>query len=202
MKKKKNVKKKYSNKHVVANDSDKYLINLMKVNIIVAYDLDGNIGKRGMLPWLPVKEDMRYFARNTSAGLRPAVIMGRKTWESIPERHRPLKNRMNVIVSSTMNDIDHDGCYVVKSIQEGTSLASRLNVDTLWVIGGASMYKSFLVGGVDKVYVTVMKDRYEDCDTKFPVECLGKEFIVDHEYDFYDECGNNPFSFKTYIRQQ
>jgi dihydrofolate reductase len=173
----------------------------MKINIIVAHDLDRNIGRDGGLPWKHAKEDMAHFNRNTTAGSNPALIMGRKTWESLPERHRPLKDRMNIVVSSTMDDSTEDGCSVVKTIGEGVTLAKLMNVDTLWVIGGAGVYKEFMSNTfiVDCIYATVMNQHYEGCDTRF-LE-LPDNYVVDHVYPFYDEDGGHPFTFNTFKRQ-
>ncbi|KAI9886493.1 MAG: hypothetical protein M1823_001673 [Watsoniomyces obsoletus] len=87
--------------------------SLPPLNIIVATDLKMGIGRGGSLPWPPIKSEMAYFARVTkrpppssssSSSSSPtktinAVIMGRKTWESIPTKFRPLKGRINVVIS-------------------------------------------------------------------------------------------------------
>ncbi len=74
------------------------------VNIVVAATADGGIGKDGKLPWeLPT--DMAFFRTTTTkvsdSRKQNAVIMGRKTWASIPARFRPLKGRLNVVLSSS-----------------------------------------------------------------------------------------------------
>jgi dihydrofolate reductase len=90
----------------------------MKVNLIVAgcklrgHDGLMGIGQAGTLPWR-LKAEMKHFARMTSTaqtdGQRNAVLMGRKTWESIPAKFRPLKNRFNVVLTSqTDYDLGHD----------------------------------------------------------------------------------------------
>ena len=69
----------------------------MKLNVIVAYDKrNGGIGIETGLPW-KLSGDLKHFKQVTSGGI---VVMGRKTWESIPENHRPLPNRINIIISS------------------------------------------------------------------------------------------------------
>lgn len=73
-----------------------------KLTLIVACTASNGIGKNGNLPWRLSKE-MGYFARvttSTPANKRNAVIMGRKTWESIPDKFRPLKERINIVVTS------------------------------------------------------------------------------------------------------
>jgi dihydrofolate reductase/thymidylate synthase len=77
---------------------------LRTVDVIVAATLDGGIGKDGQLPWnLPT--DMAFFRSKTLETINPtlqnAVIMGRKTWASIPEKHRPFRKRLNVVLSTS-----------------------------------------------------------------------------------------------------
>jgi dihydrofolate reductase len=74
----------------------------LKATLIVAQDAERGIGSNGGLPWKLSKE-MKYFAQATTAapsGKKNAVIMGRTTWEGIPAKFRPLKNRINVVLSS------------------------------------------------------------------------------------------------------
>ncbi|KAK4165324.1 dihydrofolate reductase-like domain-containing protein, partial [Cladorrhinum sp. PSN259] len=81
--------------------------------ILAAASSNMGIGRAGTLPWTGLKKEMAYFARVTKrlpprapATARNAVIMGRKTWESIPERFRPLAGRLNVVVSSSADGVD------------------------------------------------------------------------------------------------
>ena len=67
------------------------------------------IGYKGQLPWPYIASEMRHFALTTSScpeGMRNAVVMGRKTWESIPLANRPLKNRLNVVLTSQTDYLD------------------------------------------------------------------------------------------------
>lgn len=173
----------------------------MKINMIVAYDLDGNIGKDGGMPWRHFKEDMAHFTSNTKAGNNPGVIMGRKTWESLPERHRPLADRFNIVVSSTMDDSTEDYCSVVKSIPEGVLLGNLMNLDTLWVIGGASIYEAVFQLGifVSEIYVTEIQERWTGCDTQFPKLILYGRYHVVHEQEVFTEEKNRyNYTFKTF----
>eukprot|EP00401_Gymnodinium_catenatum_P013247 CAMPEP_0117564102 /NCGR_PEP_ID=MMETSP0784-20121206/55852_1 /TAXON_ID=39447 /ORGANISM="" /LENGTH=112 /DNA_ID=CAMNT_0005361799 /DNA_START=28 /DNA_END=363 /DNA_ORIENTATION=+ len=87
----------------------------MKVlSVIAASTPKGGIGKDGALPWrLP--EDMSHFRRVTTAvateGKKNAVIMGRRTWESIPEKFRPLADRVNVVLTSSASAPDFKSPY-------------------------------------------------------------------------------------------
>lgn len=173
----------------------------MKINIIVAYDLDGNIGRQGGLPWKHFKEDMAHFSSNTKSGNNPAVLMGRKTWESLPKKHRPLSDRFNIVVSSTMTDYDEDECSVVKTIPEGVLLANMMNMDTLWILGGAGIYNAVFKLGIfiDTILVTEIQERFEGCDTKFPVEILWGRYHVVHEQEVVTEDKDKyNYKFRTF----
>ena len=95
------------------------------LSLIVAYDENLGIGKNNDLPWI-LKKDMNYFKNITTDNSNNVVIMGRNTWESIPEKFRPLQNRINIIISNTLNT------YVIEEKYEHTvvvnSLESGLNI--------------------------------------------------------------------------
>lgn len=76
------------------------------MNIIVAIDSYNGIGKNGSLPWNLSKDLIRFgklTTKTTDKNKRNVVLMGRKVWQSIPEKFRPLKNRLNVVLSMTVN---------------------------------------------------------------------------------------------------
>lgn len=131
--------------------------------IIVAYDQNRGIGKDGKLPWhLP--EDLKLFKERT---VGHAVVMGKKTWFSIPEKFRPLSNRTNIVVSTTMS-LDEN--YVLADSPKLALEYSRWIClkKQVYLIGGALLYKSALDEGlVSKVIATEVKGVY-DVDTYFP----------------------------------
>ena len=95
----------------------------MRVSLIVAVAENGVIGKDNDLIWnLP--KDMQYFKETT---LGHHVIMGRKNFESIPEKYRPLPNRTNIVVSR-QSDYHAEGCVLVHSVEEALLLGERLYV--------------------------------------------------------------------------
>merc|ERR1719225_2033744 len=117
----------------------------MKFNLIVAAcGKSLGIGLNGELPWR-LKSEMKYFAETTSRTTDPdkinAVIMGRKTWESIPLKFRPLKNRFNVVLSRQPNYLsDSENDFKLKgsgkhclSLNEGLDFVkTRSNIETCW----------------------------------------------------------------------
>ena len=110
--------------------------------MVWAQAADGVIGADGALPWhLP--EDLRLFKALT---LGSTVVMGRRTWESLPARYRPLPGRRNVVLSSTMQP--QPGVGVVRSVEDALALPGDL-----WVIGGGAVYAA-LLPHADEVVVT------------------------------------------------
>jgi dihydrofolate reductase len=109
----------------------------MKLHLIFARAANGAIGKNGTMPWhLP--EDLAHFKRTT---LGAPVIMGRKTWESLPARFRPLPGRTNVVVTR-QRDWQAEGAQVAHSLDEALRLCGK--VSDAWIIGGAEIYAQAL----------------------------------------------------------
>jgi len=109
----------------------------MKLNLILARARNGVIGNNNALPWhLP--EDLAHFKRTT---LGCPVIMGRKTWDSLPPRFRPLPGRLNVVVTR-QPAWTADGAVVANSLE--AACAACPPDSTAWVIGGAELYAQAL----------------------------------------------------------
>merc|ERR1719182_1388761 len=117
-----------------------------RVSLIFAATPSRGIGKDGNLPWkLPA--DLKYFKEVTTRGGLNAVVMGRKTWDSIPSKFRPLPGRLNVVVSRKHREevTDNPKVEVVSSYPDALALLKkRLEVETAWIIGGASLYQEAL----------------------------------------------------------
>lgn len=109
----------------------------MKIGIIWAQARNRVIGKNGVMPWhLP--EDLAHFKRVT---LNHPVIMGRKTWDSIPPKFRPLPGRTNIVVTRQA-DWHEKGAQCSSSLRE--ALQQCENSNQVWVIGGAQIYAQAL----------------------------------------------------------
>ncbi|MFZ4480801.1 MAG: dihydrofolate reductase [Rhodoferax sp.] len=109
----------------------------MRLNLIFARALNGVIGNKNALPWhLP--EDMAHFKRTT---LGCPVIMGRKTWDSLPPRFRPLPGRLNVVLTRQPG-WTAQGALCAHSLSQACALCPD-NSD-IWVIGGAELYAQAL----------------------------------------------------------
>jgi len=139
----------------------------MKINIAVAFSKNYGIGFKNNLPWPHLKEDMRLFSKRTIGSGNNAVIMGKNTWFSIPECRRPLKNRTNIVISSSLSPSLDGNPHIFSSTNDAMSFCESAKYDELWVIGGSRMYNEFLNTYYDKinrVYITYVCGDYE-CDT-------------------------------------
>jgi len=106
----------------------------MKLHLIYARARNGVIGKDNQMPWhLP--EDLAHFKRVT---LGQPVIMGRKTWDSLPARFRPLPGRVNIVVTRQA-DWSAEGALKARSIEESMHLCGQAS--DAWIIGGADIYR-------------------------------------------------------------
>jgi dihydrofolate reductase len=156
---------------------------------VVAVDAKNGIGKNGELPW-KCPEDMRHFKELTTDNI---VIMGRKTWESIPTKFRPLKHRVNVVISTTMHysisNRKYDPDIIFNSINkcvkyfEDNARDPDYKNKTLFVIGGASIYNQFFEKKlISDVHITHIAGDYE-CDTfaEFPELCCVEESHLSDE---------------------
>ncbi len=125
----------------------------MALNLIFARARNGVIGHNNTLPWhLP--EDLAHFKATT---LGQPVIMGRKTWDSLPVKFRPLPGRMNIVVTR-QTDWHSDGAHVVHSVDE--ALQACPTDAQPWVIGGAELYR-MAMPLVTRVVVTEIDAEYE-----------------------------------------
>jgi len=138
---------------------------MSEFSIIVAVDEAGGIGRQEQLPWrLP--GELKHFREVTVGTGQNAVIMGRTTWLSIPEKHRPLANRINIVMSRTQSA--HAGAQTVQSFDEALLAAQKVRVQNVFVIGGASVYTAALGHpACATLYVTRVQGTHE-CDTFFP----------------------------------
>lgn len=111
--------------------------NHMDIALIYARAANGVIGKDGTMPWhLP--EDLAHFKRLT---LGCPVIMGRKTWDSLPERFRPLPGRINIVITR-QPDWHQDGVQRSSSLRDALQFCA--SSETVWVMGGAQIYAQAL----------------------------------------------------------
>ena len=141
------------------------------LKIIVCCDAKEGIGFEDKLPW-NVAEEMRLFRDKTIGNKNNCVIMGRATFESIPEKYRPLKDRHHYVLSRNEGKINHQNVEVVHSIESLLEKVESSTFDEYWVIGGKSIYETFLcdpmMDHVDEIHLSILHEAYT-CDTFLPV---------------------------------
>jgi dihydrofolate reductase len=170
-------------------------------SVIVAADEAGGIGKSGGLPWhLP--GDMAFFKRATSeapAGKQNVVIMGRKTYASIPPKFRPLKGRLNVVLTRAQGQTFDPGVLVAASLSEDLrQVAEHADVAKLFVIGGGELYGEALRHpACSEVLLTRVHARF-DCDTYLPP--FEADFQKTHSAGPHQD-GEVTYTFETYTRR-
>jgi dihydrofolate reductase len=130
---------------------------------IVAVDRNGAIGKGGKLPW-HYSADMKFFKQTTIGN---ACVMGYKTWLTLKN---PLPNRLNIVLSRQAEIPPQDSLVVMRDVDSVLAMAKVLTTD-LFVIGGASVYESFLPY-IDKWIVTEVPLTVEGADTFVPKNYL------------------------------
>ncbi|KAJ8401911.1 hypothetical protein AAFF_G00374920 [Aldrovandia affinis] len=158
------------------------------LNCIVAICPNMGIGNSGNLPWHPkrLSNEFKHFQKMTMTptveGKQNVVIMGRKTWFSIPERNRPLKNRINIVLSRELKEPPAGAHHIASDFSaalcllDTTELAGR--VDQVWVIGGSSLYKEAMEAPcLRRLFVTRIQQQF-DCDTFLPKISMDKYHLL------------------------
>lgn len=161
------------------------------MNAIVAVDRNWAIGYKNRL-LCSIPEDMKFFRETTKDHV---VVMGRKTLESFPGG-RPLKNRVNVVITSRQ-DYEAEGAIVVHSPEEAAEYLSRYAPEEVYVIGGESIYRQMLPY-CRTAYVTCMEAAFP-ADTYFPDLESDPEWECAMESEKRNYEGID-YSFKKYIR--
>lgn len=154
----------------------------MALSLIAALAQNNCIGKDGKLPW-SIPEDMQHFKDITTGHV---VLMGRKTWESIPLKFRPLPNRTNVILTRDPTYTVPDGVIVCTSL---TDVIQKFSNEKILVIGGADIYRQ-TIDIADTLSITHV---YQDVS--------GDAFFPEIKKDVWKETEReerNGFAFVTY----
>ena len=135
------------------------------INIIVAMSNNSVIGKNNTLPWhLPT--DLKYFKDTTNGH---TVVMGRKCWESIPDKYRPLSNRKNIVLSRN-KDYVAKGATVINDLEQILS-SNETNHEQIFIIGGAELYKEAFKYA-NKLFLTQI---FHDVDGDITIEEFKEE---------------------------
>ena len=163
-----------------------------KIIAIAAMDESRAIGVDGQLPWhLP--EDLKRFSELTRGH---AVLMGRTTWDSLPEKFRPLPGRKNIVATrSPANHTFPEGVEVrtspIELIREFLAGTYKAPTDTLWIIGGEQVFRATQPYWTE-LYLTVIHSSYRG-DAFFPE--FDKDFVL------VEDDNRGTFSFRHYLRK-
>ena len=164
----------------------------MRITIIVAAAENGIIGKNNRLIWrLP--DDMKFFREKTEGH---CVITGRKNYESIPEKFRPLPGRTNIVITRKAN-YKAPGAMVVTSIEKAIQVAKEKNENECFIIGGGEIYRQFLPLASRVLLTRVHASPEGDTSFHFDEKEMNKEW---EEFHAADERHEFAFTFQDWIR--
>ena len=142
----------------------------MEIHLIWAQEYNGGIGKNGALPW-HIAEDLKNFKKIT---LHYPIVMGRKTWESLPVK--PLPNRRNIVLSSkpiTNIEVYHNIESCIQKLTDET-------ISKIFIIGGSSIYKLFF-DYATHLHITIVDIKSKNLDTFFPIDFnIIKQKFLEH----------------------
>ena len=162
------------------------------VSIIVAIAEHRAIGAKNNLLWnLP--NDMKRFKELTTGH---TVIMGRKTFESLPKGALP--NRTNVVITRK-NDASFEHCEVFNDLK--TAIDKHKDEKEVFIIGGANIYEQAMIFA-EKLYITNVHYFFENADTFFPEIDKNEWIMIEREEFRSDEKHLYPYTFKTYIKKK
>uniref|UniRef100_A0A7S3LMZ6 Bifunctional dihydrofolate reductase-thymidylate synthase n=2 Tax=Aplanochytrium stocchinoi TaxID=215587 RepID=A0A7S3LMZ6_9STRA len=190
------------------------------IGLVVAIaEKDFGIGFEGKLPWrLP--GELKYFkdlttrTQKSDGSYQNAVVMGRKTWDSIPKKFRPLPGRLNIVLSQSPEDLVRTECEIPQEVPVCTSLENALQrlkdpalnctVEKAFIIGGSTLYHKALREGIcDELYVTKVHGSFK-CDTFFPLVDFSayQETTIPFAPKEIQEENGIEYEFKCYVKRQ
>ena len=158
----------------------------MLYSIILACTFDGGIGYNNCIPW-NIKNELYLFKKitgNKDQFKQNAVIMGRNTWESLPIK--PLKDRLNIIITSDNNFINKDNIISFSNIDSAFEYCERtININKVFVIGGKSIYDLCLnnekySNNIEYVYLSVIYNYYH-CNIFINLKKILTNFKCNHD---------------------
>jgi dihydrofolate reductase len=166
------------------------------IQIIVAMDESGAIGLHGDMPWgRSMKSDLRHFKETT---MGHPIIMGRTTYESFPKR--PLPGRLNVVLTRDPDYPVTEGAVVATTPEEALRIVEGEGTGTVYIAGGASIYRLFLERS-DRLLVTLVHHTFAEADTHFP-DIDPEQWVLTASEDHpADPANDYPYSFTVLERK-
>jgi dihydrofolate reductase len=160
------------------------------ISIIVAVSEDWGIGKDNELLW-HISEDLKRFKRLTTGN---TIIMGKKTWESLPRR--PLPGRKNIVLTDNPKETI-EGAVTAYSIEDGLSKCDKN--EEIFIIGGGSIYRQFMPIA-DRLYITHVHKK-APADIYFPEIDLKIWEVTEKEEFIASENQHIPYTYTIYLRK-
>ncbi len=167
---------------------------MMIVSAIAAVSKNMVIGKDNDLPW-KLPDDMKFFMETTKGH---HVIMGRKNYDSLKGKFKPLPNRINIVITR-QKDFIAPGCIVLNDISEGIAIAKRAGETECFIIGGAEIYK-LAMPQTNRLYLTEI-DAIVNGDTFFPKVEKGEWTETSRKHHPSDERHAYAFDFVIYDKK-
>lgn len=166
---------------------------MSEISIIVAVAENGVIGKDNQLIW-HLADDMNHFKNTT---LDSVVITGRKNYESIPEKYRPLPRRKNIVITNQKN-YHAPGCVISHSFEDAIENAKQNNGKRIFIIGGGEIYKLAIEKKIaDKIFLSRVHCKPEG-DTFFPEIDSSHYKLVKSEFHAKNERNDYDFTVELY----
>ncbi|MEQ8471103.1 MAG: dihydrofolate reductase [Marinoscillum sp.] len=166
----------------------------MIISMIAAMGSNRVIGKDNDIPWY-LPDDFQYFKRTTQGHY---VLMGRKNFESLPPKFKPLPHRPNVVITRNRAYVA-EGAEVVNSLEEAIELAKSNNEEEVFIIGGGEIYKLGLAYA-DQIYLTEINGDFEG-DTIFPEFNKSEWTETSREHHSADKRHKFSFDFVIYKKK-
>jgi dihydrofolate reductase len=170
-----------------------------RFRMIAAMTANNGIGFCGKMPWemqgITLLDDLKHFRilTSTQPNIRKAVVMGYNTWLSLPEEHKPLKNRTNYVLSRSKCT----ETYTMRNINQCVEHAIATNHNEVWVIGGKQVYQQFFDKNlIQDLWITRVNQEFES-DCFFPE--IPKTFKKKHSFDVINSEYKTKTKFDTTI---
>jgi dihydrofolate reductase len=161
----------------------------MKIRIIAAVGKNRELGNKGGLPLWRLSTDMARFKKLTEGSV---VVMGRKTFESFPDKYRPLPNRKNIVLTRDKN-------WKQENVESYENLNQASVTDSIWVIGGGEIYKQY-IDEADELHITHVDGEF-DADTFFPSIDENVWKIISEEKVEADEKNSHNSTYTIYTKK-
>lgn len=164
------------------------------MKLIVVFCKNRGIGFQNSLPWI-LKSDLKRFQHLTMGNGNNAIIMGRNTWDSLPDKYKPLPKRTNIVLSSQY----FPSSQVFSSLEDAKLFCDEKKFDDIWIIGGEKLYNYALDKQyITDIYTTEINKNYV-CDAFFPP--IPTDFIHTSTHSNLKE-NDMTFKFETFSKKK